>query len=357
MNMYFRLKPECYLILGTTKSIIYNLLAKESIWLDEKNTDILIKSENNNIVSNDEDTLKKLEAEGWGCFYSKKVYIEKLRITNMFNRDRMWKASPYINTATLQLTNNCNLSCSFCKDTFCATCTVIDKNDKELNKEQWFKVLDDLLYFGTKAVIFTGGEASLKEDFNEIINYSISKGFIVSVHTNGLKLIENLPKKVFLVVSLFNENDLQRIRKYYASRENVTLITFNKLNKAIKNWKIVCVTKDSSCVNIKSMKNTNLERFFSKKLGDECLGGKITITSNGDVIPCLGKKNQKLSNIIEDGISQTIKKLHDEVWTISIDDVKDRKCTKCEFRYLCTACGKVEPEKQCSYDLRCGQWN
>ncbi|WP_397351467.1 radical SAM protein [Paenibacillus larvae] len=65
---------------------------------------------------------------------------------------------PRINMAVLHVTNDCNLDCTFCKNSFCPVCKRFEERDEaELTVEQWKRILTELSHFGTSAVLFTGG--------------------------------------------------------------------------------------------------------------------------------------------------------------------------------------------------------
>ena len=44
-SKYFNLNPESYLIVGNKKAVIHNLLTKDILWIDEKNTSLIVESE------------------------------------------------------------------------------------------------------------------------------------------------------------------------------------------------------------------------------------------------------------------------------------------------------------------------
>ena len=60
-NVYFRLNPECYLVLGKKRSVIHNILKSEMVWLDEANTQVMMNAELCKPIDKENETLKKLE--------------------------------------------------------------------------------------------------------------------------------------------------------------------------------------------------------------------------------------------------------------------------------------------------------
>lgn len=113
------------------------------------------------------------------------------------------------NRATVELSLRTGLSLS--KPTFvcakmtmrcnsrCAHCDIwkIDYNEKELTTAQWFHVLDGLRsWLGTFYMYFTGGEALLRHDMPEILEYAVKIGIRVELLSNGLIFDEELARRV-----------------------------------------------------------------------------------------------------------------------------------------------------------------
>ncbi len=121
---YFRLNPECFLITGQTGSVIHNLYTGEAIWCNQDNTAALAKSEANNPIGEDSALFHELERRNWGFFADQPPFVDKLRTFNVFREKRLWKETPYIAMAVLQITNACNRACPSCETAFCPICKV-----------------------------------------------------------------------------------------------------------------------------------------------------------------------------------------------------------------------------------------
>ena len=67
----------------------------------------------------------------------------------------------------LALTYRCNNDCAHCYN-------ARERNFPELSTEQWFKVLDQLWALGVPHIVFTGGEATLRNDLPELIAHCAS---------------------------------------------------------------------------------------------------------------------------------------------------------------------------------------
>lgn len=85
--------------------------------------------------------------------------------------------------------------------------------------------------------------------------------------------------------------------------------------------------------NFSADKNT-LSRYLS---GHSCLLGKITITDNGDILPCIFSRNLAVGNLFSNSLSEIVvgQKL-ETIWRSTKDNVL--VCQDCEYRYVCFDC-------------------
>jgi radical SAM protein with 4Fe4S-binding SPASM domain len=81
----------------------------------------------------------------------------------------------------LAVTYRCNNDCAHCYN-------ARERDFPELTTEQWFKVMDDLWALGVPHIIFTGGEATLRDDLPELIAHAESNGQITGLNTNARRL-------------------------------------------------------------------------------------------------------------------------------------------------------------------------
>lgn len=100
-------------------------------------------------------------------------------------------------SCTLQLTNACNLSCSFCY----ASSGKPHKN--ELSTNEWIHVMQILSSNGVADLTITGGEAKLVRNFKKIIATASSLFTNVSLFSNGLNWKAD---EIELIKSLGNVN-------------------------------------------------------------------------------------------------------------------------------------------------------
>lgn len=81
----------------------------------------------------------------------------------------------------LAVTYRCNNDCAHCYN-------ARERNFPELGTEQWFKILDQLWALGVPHIVFTGGEATLRDDLPELIRHAESNGQITGLNTNARRL-------------------------------------------------------------------------------------------------------------------------------------------------------------------------
>ncbi|MBI4846243.1 MAG: radical SAM protein [Candidatus Omnitrophica bacterium] len=96
-----------------------------------------------------------------------------------------------------QLTNRCTLQCRYCR--------LWNTPAKELNVHDIIRGIDALARLGTKRISFSGGEALLRNDIEEILRYTVEKKIYPEMNTNGTLVKEkiNVLKYVdFLKISL-----------------------------------------------------------------------------------------------------------------------------------------------------------
>ncbi len=83
----------------------------------------------------------------------------------------------------LAITYRCNNDCAHCYN-------ARERNHPELTTEKWFKILDDLWSLGVPHIVFTGGEATLRDDLPELIRHAESNGQITGLNTNARRLAD-----------------------------------------------------------------------------------------------------------------------------------------------------------------------
>jgi radical SAM protein with 4Fe4S-binding SPASM domain len=81
----------------------------------------------------------------------------------------------------LAVTYRCNNDCAHCYN-------ARERNFPELTTDQWFKIMDQLWALGVPHIIFTGGEATLRNDLPALIQHAENNGQITGLNTNARRL-------------------------------------------------------------------------------------------------------------------------------------------------------------------------
>lgn len=166
-------------------------------------------------------------------------------------------------SAILGLTYNCQCDCIHC------SAGSYEKQDqKELSTKQWLKLLSDIAALGVPRINFSGGEALLRKDIFEIIEYASTK-FVVILESNGQLLDEETIKHLkqsrlsCLAVSI-DSPDPQTHNKFRKLEK-----AFEKANQGIKlavKHKLPCLL--STYFTAETMTEENLKKILhlSQKL-------------------------------------------------------------------------------------------
>ncbi|MCU0666218.1 MAG: radical SAM protein [Candidatus Omnitrophica bacterium] len=82
-------------------------------------------------------------------------------------------------TVHINVTNTCNLKCSYCYGTY-------DKRDtKDFTTEQLLALIDELKSLGTKIINLGAGEPLMRKDIEQVIDYIRKNGIECHMNTNG----------------------------------------------------------------------------------------------------------------------------------------------------------------------------
>ena len=115
---------------------------------------------------------------------------------------------------TLELTAKCNFRCPYC---YCVWHEYPVLAKPELDTNGWKTILDKCAADGVEDILFTGGEALLRDDLFEIINYAwrVLPKARLSLFTNASRLDEKLIRR-FKRMSVHLATSLQGLATYGA---------------------------------------------------------------------------------------------------------------------------------------------
>ncbi|MBU0572372.1 radical SAM protein [Patescibacteria group bacterium] len=299
------------------------------------------------------------------------------------------------------------------------------ENNKGVSFEKWKEFIDESYYLGCRRCQFIGGEPLLYKGENgetvfDLAEYSKNVGYeYIEIFTNATMLT---PKKIQRIKAL----GINVATSLYSNDEKLhdsitkTPGSFRKTIEALKFLKEVGVPVRVETVlmspNEQTIKQTQElveEMGFSHKQpdvlrpkgrgdnpsimptkksivkyslmmspnftiskdifsrntsGHSCLQGKITITDNGNVLPCIFSRDLIVGNALEVALREIVlgQKL-ETVWRNTKDNVL--VCQDCEYRYACFDCRPLAeganqnqgeyfsaPYPRCTYNPYRGEW-
>ena len=131
-------------------------------------------------------------------------------------------------------TKQCNLKCKHCY----ANATPYPAPD-ELTLEQKYQVVDQLDEAGVAAISFSGGEPLTNKDFLKVARYAKSKGFYLTVATNGTLISEKMAQKLKEVGISYVEISIDGPNPEIHDKFRGVKGAFNAAIRGIKNAKAV----------------------------------------------------------------------------------------------------------------------
>lgn len=91
---------------------------------------------------------------------------------------------------SIEVTRRCPLECLHCYNNL--PMSDLGARQRELSKEEHFRLLDELVDMGCFWILYTGGEIFARKDFLEIYTYAKKKGFLITLFTNGTIVNEQI---------------------------------------------------------------------------------------------------------------------------------------------------------------------
>ncbi len=123
-----------------------------------------------------------------------KLNMPLLRTLRLYSKIKFKMPSPMF--VAWDITYKCNLNCFFCD----RQAIYRDKLNKDLTLSEAKTVIDNLADADVMAIGITGGEALLRNDLEDIIEYAVDKGLVVTLSTNGTLLTRSRAKKLVNLV-------------------------------------------------------------------------------------------------------------------------------------------------------------
>ena len=400
--MIYKINEGIIYVKGFYNGAIYNLNTKNVFSINKIACNIIEKLINNSKNFND------LEKKYIDLLKENDLYKDNFKIV-LYNIPIEYENK--LNTVWLELTQNCNMKCIHCYEGENHT-----SSSKQLNILEWKNIINQLKVLSVNRVIVIGGEPCTHAGVFEILKYLSQNKINTTLFTNASLLNKeimdySIENNIEIKVSLYGSNDLihdniTKVKgsfdilikniKYLISRgKNPTIaVTLMKENEndyenikkmindlGIKKYKFDVIRgvvngKQSNHIpeNIKIKKlvlrtepsfKTSKILFRRNTNRNSCWYGKLVITENGNLIPCVFARNFILGNVFEQPLKDLLnsEKLN-KYWSINLNKIET--CNICEFRFACIDCRPLayaknknilEKNPRCMYDPYTGEWH
>ena len=390
---YYALGNDVYLVNGAARSAIYDLRNGQLFSINKKIRSLLERTQAYNAedICRDEEEKKILEK-----FLLLQIVTKADAPQPLKNIKELARSFAHI-FAWIEVTRQCNLSCTFCYESSNPHC--IEKmsfNDFKL-------LIKNLKEYGISRIQFIGGEPMvLKDILKEMIVYARPHFDFIEVYTNGTTINEEwcnffrknniniaisihsyLPeehdkvtqvkgshKRVERAQHLLEKHNIPyRIGTVQSKAcnvgippENASYLLSPKMPKAsgladifsydFEMFKLKAIKKESKSYPIS-------KDFIMKSVsGHQCFNKNIYISTTLDVYPCVMERRNKHGNLSKNQLKDIIK---DPISKLTKDFVNG--CKDCEYRYGCFDCRPdsngnnfLDKPWYCSYNPKSGEW-
>lgn len=409
LDKFFFLADDNVLVNGAKNSAVVSFRNKEIYRANKSATRVIELGEKGYRIS---EAFKILDLEKTTDLLP---FIEELSEQNLIQLSSFPKSDrttekpqqePKLDFLWLEVISRCNLHCLHCYADAKQN-NVDDPSTEDLRK--WLNEASDL---GCKKVQFTGGECTIRNDLRDLIDHAKKRGFeFIEVFTNGTLLTKSL-------VQYFSQNGINVAFSLYSykpeTHEAITGIP-GSFGKTLNGLKLLLAYEVPVRCAVIAMKQNEDEleetSYFLKELGifsrspdpirptgranmdnwprkygshtmqtmpdffvdkkvyeqsriwNNCWFGKITITSEGNVLPCIFARKQVAGNMREQTLEEILQKGMLKFWSLNYDHVDI--CKDCEYRYFCHNCrpwaygftGNLYAKSpKCTYDPYSGEW-
>ncbi len=319
----------------------------------------------------------------------------------------------------LELGENCNLGCSHCyaeaQNPALFGQKRLNATGEPMTLRDWERVLQQASESGCHEAQFTGGEVLLYRDLITLIDIAKDKGFdFIEVYTNGILLTEQkvkafAEKDVHLAVSLHgtqaetheavtglrgsfeytlaglkrakenaipvriagvavaaNQNDIINL-PVFANSLGFSEVRLDVVRETGSGSEATLMPDNPEVLSKKWLTfpvfSANREDYEHNRQWNPCWAGKLTITNNGDVIPCIMGRTEVVGNVKMQSLREILKSAKlKSLWGLTKDQIEI--CRDCEYRYVCGDCRPLAIARgdlhgsmpRCTYDPYKGQW-
>ncbi|MEK6754075.1 MAG: PqqD family peptide modification chaperone [Chloroflexota bacterium] len=209
----------------------------------------------------------------------------------------------------LAVTYRCNNDCAHCYN-------ARERDFPELTTDQWKKILDQLWALGVPHIVFTGGEATLRNDLPELIAHAESNGQITGLNTNARRLanmgyVQQLVKAGLDHVQITVESCVPEIHDEMMRAKGAFRQTITGLNNALATKLYVMTNTTMLRTNIDTVSAT-LD--FLADNGVPTIGLNALIYSGHGLTVGTGLRESELQPILDIATRKTAERGQKLIW-------------------------------------------
>ena len=209
----------------------------------------------------------------------------------------------------LAITYRCNNDCAHCYN-------ARERNFPELHTENWKYIMDRLWTLGVPHIVFTGGEATLRNDLPELIAHAESNGQITGLNTNARRLAD--PKYVQKLVDAGLDHIQITVESCDEQIHDEMMRTKGAFKQTIQGLKNVLDTQLYVMTNT-TMLRTNVHRIpdtldFLAELGVPTIGLNALIYAGQGLTVGTGLHERELQPILDMAVQKTSQHNQRLIW-------------------------------------------
>ncbi len=274
----------------------------------------------------------------------------------------------------MEITKKCNLSCIHCYADSCPSKIL----DEGITLEKWLEALQQAADLGCRKVQFTGGEPTLHPNLAELIESARELGFTtVEVFTNGTLFTETLKNcflrhRTNLAFSIYsaqpNIHDAVTQARGSFSETMTSIQWAVRLGLPVR-VAIVQMEANEGCVDqtrqmlektgvtsISSGRMRGIGRGLGRgkaaaqldELCGRCWQGKLCLTSNGEIFPCVFSRFYPIGNLNQ-GLGFVLNSAQLSIFRETLRSKESKKRWNAQTKSL--SCDRNLPDAPCDPDL------
>lgn len=416
--MFYQLHKHCYLVKGAARGAIYDLQSGKVYSINRSAVYLLESCQARSV----EETLGELSETGEEINKECKDFLNNLTDKQLgaFTAEPAAEETNHLSSpppakldfAWLELTEKCNNRCLHCY----AASGPASKSDqsKQVPHDRWLSLITEVREAGADALQFIGGEPLLYPRWRELVEQACKESFsVIEIFTNATLIDDE-------AVNFFRKHHLSIATTIYADNETVhdqitvnpgsfvkTMAAIRKILDAgipLRIASIIMKPNEKEADGIMALCQqlgveaappdvirptgrgadtelapenyrkppikppfyTTEETFFRAPFCHNCLSGKLAVTANGDVYPCIFARGNPCGNILTAPLSEVLQGVALQTcWQTTKDKIE--KCRDCEYRYACPDCRPLAqsqdtarrwlaPVNECLYNPYTGKW-